>query len=120
MKQFKYVFLVLLVCIMTLTACKTNYRFVGTDVKLGMTKDEVIRKFGKPYKITMGRIVLEDGKTVDVETLFYREKEKYVFNFPSYFFVVLVFEDGLLVRMDQTEPSDLEPTVYFNPPVVLE
>lgn len=61
--------LLILLCLL-ISSCATTSKFSSESLNIGMTKEEVIAKFGKPYKSAFS----QDKETgVIEETLFYRE-----------------------------------------------
>ena len=85
----------------------TKYR--NDDIRLGVTKESVILRYGKPY---MQELEMKDGKIV--ETIGYKEWKNGGFSVNTYFF----FEDGLLVKKTQTEvrPEPSNTTVVQTTP----
>ena len=87
--------------VLCLTSCGSAYYshfgetvFSNEEIKIGDTKESIIKRYGKPYTQEME---LVDGKVV--ETLGYKESMLYGYNINTYF----VFEDGKLVKKLQSE-----------------
>lgn len=75
-----------------------------------MTKEQVVSKFGKPYKSAFK----ENKETGEIEeSLFYREN----FNMGNRSITnILIFKGGKLVSLEQGKESDTNsPTIITNP-----
>ena len=68
--------------------------FSNDDISLGVTKESVIKKYGKPYTQELEMV---DGKTF--ETIGYKEMMHFGYSINTFFF----FEDGKLVKKIQDE-----------------
>ena len=87
--------------VLCLTSCGSAYysrfgetAFSNEEIRIGDTKESIIKRYGKPYSQEME---LVDGKTV--ETLGYKESMLYGYKINTFF----VFEDGKLVKKLQSE-----------------
>ena len=70
--QYKFKILVPLLCLCFLSSCYTSQlvsKFSGTQVELGMSQNEFIQKFGKPFNKEMAYTYDKHKR----ETLFYKE-----------------------------------------------
>ncbi|WP_246008750.1 DUF2845 domain-containing protein [Chryseobacterium lactis] len=83
-----------------LTSFKTSSKFTSESVSIGMTKDQVISKFGKPYKSAF----TENKETKEMEeSLFYKEN----FNLGNSSITnILHFKGGKLVALEQGKESE--------------
>ena len=68
--------------------------FSNDDIRLGATKESVIKKYGKPYTQELEMV---DGKTF--ETIGYKERMHFGYSINTFF----IFEDGELVKKLQEE-----------------
>ena len=68
--------------------------FSNEDIRLGETKEVIIRKYGKPYTQELEMV---DGKTF--ETIGYKERMNFGYSINTFF----IFEDGKLVKKIQEE-----------------
>ncbi|ROI02227.1 DUF2845 domain-containing protein [Chryseobacterium sp. G0240] len=81
-------------------SCSTRSKFTSESISIGMTKEQVISKFGKPYKSAF----TENKATGQLEeSLFYRESfsmgNRSITN-------VLHFKEGKLVSLEQGKESE--------------
>ncbi|MDX8568086.1 DUF2845 domain-containing protein [Elizabethkingia sp. HX XZB] len=91
--------LLILLCIF-ISSCATTSKFSSESVNVGMTKEEVIAKFGKPYKSSFE----QDKETGAIEeTLFYREFLYISGN--SNITNILTFKAGKLISLKQGQES---------------
>lgn len=102
--------IILILVSVLLLGCKTTNKFASPDIHLGVSKEQVMAKFGKPYKVFMEQLVLPNNETVDVEELIYSQYHL-LSNYYSY--VILTFENGKLIKMEQTD--DIE---SYLPPIM--
>lgn len=93
-----------------LTSCSTRSKFTSESINIGMTKEQVVSKFGKPYKSAF----TENKETGEIEeSLFYRENfymgNRSITN-------ILIFKGGKLVSLEQGQESDTNsPTIITRP-----
>nr|WP_209919348.1 DUF2845 domain-containing protein [Chryseobacterium jejuense] len=99
LKHTVCMFLILLFVI----SCKTSSKFTSESVNIGMTKEQVISKFGKPYKSEFKG----DKETTELqESLFYKEN----FNMGNSSITnILIFKGGKLVALKQGKESESNP-----------
>lgn len=93
-----------------LTSCSTRSKFSSESISIGMTKEQVISKFGKPYKSAL----TEDKETKEIqESLFYKEN----FNLGNSFITnILIFKGGKLISLEQGQESNTNsPTIITRP-----
>ncbi|MCL1664604.1 DUF2845 domain-containing protein [Elizabethkingia ursingii] len=91
--------LLILLCIF-ISSCATTSKFSSESINIGMTKEEVIAKFGKPYKSSF----VQDKETgVIEENLFYRER-LYISGTGD-ITNILIFKSGKLVSLQQGEET---------------
>ena len=95
---FKIISAILMLIIFT--ACAAKSKFSSESVRLGMTKEEIISKFGKPYKTSFMK-----GKNAGEfeESLFYRETLSISGN--NSITNILTFTNGRLVSLKQGTES---------------
>ncbi|CAI9686664.1 DUF2845 domain-containing protein [Elizabethkingia anophelis] len=89
----------LILIIMLFTSCKTVSKFTSESINIGMSKEQIISRFGQPYKYE----VTKDKETGALEeSLFYRESYEL-----GYYSIIniLNFKDGKLVSLKQGEES---------------
>lgn len=98
--------LLILLCLL-ISSCATTSKFSSESLNIGMTKEEVIAKFGKPYKSAFSQ---------DKETLFYREFLYISGN--SNITNILSFKAGKLTSLKQGQESDsaTRTTIINTPP----
>ncbi|MDR2230830.1 MAG: DUF2845 domain-containing protein [Flavobacteriaceae bacterium] len=103
--------LLILLC-MFISSCATTSKFSSESINIGMTKEEVIAKFGKPYKSSFE----QDKETGAIEeTLFYKEF-LYVAG-SGEITNILTFKSGKLISLKQgQEPSSFNRTTIINTP----
>jgi len=83
-----------------LTSCSSRSKFTSESLSIGMTKEQVISKFGKPYKSAF----TENKQTGEMEeSLFYKEN----FNMGNSSITnILTFKDGKFVSLEQGPESE--------------
>lgn len=89
----------LILIIILFTSCKTVSKFTSESINIGMSKEQIISRFGQPYKYE----VTKDKETGALEeSLFYRESYEL-----GYYSIIniLNFKDGKLVSLKQGEES---------------
>lgn len=96
----------------SLTSCKTRSKFTSNSISIGMTKEQVVSKFGQPYKSGF----TENKETGEIkETLYYRENLWIAGN--NSITNILVFKDGKLVSLEQgQEANTSSPTILTQHP----
>lgn len=85
----------LILIIILFTSCKTVSKFTSESINIGMSKEQIISRFGQPYKYE----VTKDKETGALEeSLFYRESYEL-----GYYSIIniLNFKDGKLVSLKQ-------------------
>ncbi|MBK1894471.1 DUF2845 domain-containing protein [Chryseobacterium paridis] len=94
----------------SLTSCTTRSKFSSESVSIGMTKEQVISKFGQPYKSAFTKN--KDTGEME-ESLFYKEN----FNLGNSSITnILTFKDGKLVALEQGQESNTNsPTIVTHP-----
>ncbi|WP_454059173.1 hypothetical protein [Elizabethkingia ursingii] len=104
--------LLILLCIF-ISSCATTSKFSSESLNIGMTKEEVIAKFGKPYKSAFSQDKENGGIE---ETLFYREFLYISGN--SNITNILTFKAGKLISLKQGLESDktTRTTIINTPP----
>ncbi len=99
----------LVICMLFLSSCgvlvpvpNVNSKFTSENVKLGMSKEEFILKFGKPFKESF----MIDGNKVRHDVLYYKEAMgyQYVLN------TIFRFENDILVSQEQGNEEKLYKT----------
>lgn len=89
----------LILIIILFTSCKTVSKFTSESINIGMSKEQIISRFGQPYKYE----VTKDKETGALEeSLFYRESYEL-----GYYSIIniLNFKDGKLVSLKQGKES---------------
>jgi hypothetical protein len=95
-----------------LTSCSTRSKFSSESVSIGMTKEQAVSKFGKPYKSAF----TENKETGEIqESLFYREN-LYIISGNRSITNILIFKGGKLVSLEQGPESDNNPTTIITRP----
>ncbi|MDV3755611.1 hypothetical protein [Elizabethkingia anophelis] len=105
--------MLLILLYLLISSCATTSKFSSESLNIGMTKEEVIAKFGKPYKSAFS----QDKETgVIEETLFYREFLYISGN--SNITNILSFKAGKLTSLKQGQESDsaTRTTIINTPP----
>jgi len=83
-----------------MNSCSTRSKFSSESLNIGMTKEQVLAKFGKPYKSSF----VQDKETGAIEeTLFYREFLYITGN--SNITNILTFKAGKLISLKQGQES---------------
>ena len=95
-----------------MNSCSTRSKFSSESLSIGMTKEQVLAKFGKPYKSSFE----QDKETGAIEeTLFYKEF-LYVAG-SGEITNILTFKAGKLISLKQgQEPSPFNRTTIINTP----
>ncbi|OPC04052.1 hypothetical protein BAS09_07080 [Elizabethkingia ursingii] len=95
-----------------MSSCSTRSKFSSESLSIGMTKEQVLTKFGKPYKSSFE----QDKETGAIEeTLFYKEF-LYVAG-SGEITNILTFKSGKLISLKQgQEPSSFNRTTIINTP----
>lgn len=103
--QTRYVILILLF----LVSCSSRSKFTSESLSIGMTKEQVISKFGKPYKSAFTK----NEKTGEIqESLFYKEN----FNLGNRSITnILIFKDGKFISLEQGLESNNNSTTIITP-----
>jgi hypothetical protein len=101
------VYLVLI--LLFFTSCSTRSKFTSESLSIGMTKEQIVSKFGKPYKSAF----TENKETGEIkESLFYKENfmmgNRSITN-------ILTFKGGKFVSLEQGQESDISPTIIAHP-----
>ncbi|OPB94857.1 hypothetical protein BB021_18535 [Elizabethkingia ursingii] len=97
---------------LSINSCSTRSKFSSESLSIGMTKEQVLAKFGKPYKSSF----VQDKETGAIEeALFYREFLYISGN--SNITNILTFKDGKLISLKQgQESSSSTQTTIINTP----
>ncbi len=105
MNTLKFNLLVLIITCITLASCLSRSKFSSESLSIGMTKEQVVSKFGKPYKSEFTENK-ETGETE--ESLFYKEnlnlRNSSITN-------ILTFKGGKFVSLKQGKESDNATTI---------
>ena len=92
-----------------LISCSSRSKFTSESLSIGMTKEQVISKFGKPYKSSFTK----DEKTGEIkESLYYKESFKMANRSITN---ILTFKAGKLVSLEQGQESESNSPVIIHP-----
>lgn len=100
MNTLKFNLLALIIACTTLASCSSRSKFTSDSLNIGMTKEQVLSKFGKPYKSEF----TENKETGEMEeSLFYKENLNLG---NSSITNVLTFKGGKFVSLKQGQESE--------------
>jgi hypothetical protein len=98
----------ILIMLVFLTSCKTSSKFTSESVSIGMTKEQIISKFGKPYKSAF----TENKETKEMEESLYYKENFYMGN--RSITNILIFKGGKLVALEQGKESEDNSAIIVN------
>lgn len=109
MNVLKFKLLALIITGIMLISCSSRSKFTSESFSIGITKEQVISKFGKPYKSSF----TENKEAGEIkESLYYRESlnmgNRSITN-------ILTFKGGKLVSLEQGQESENNSPVIIHP-----
>lgn len=109
MSMLKFKLLALIITCIMLISCSSRSKFTSESLSVGMTKEQVISKFGKPYKSSF----TENKETGETKESLYYKENLYMRN--SSITNILTFKSGKLISLEQGQESESNSTVIIHP-----